>query len=72
MDDLGDRFLMRLGAIAVWCCWFIEGRSLVRESVDDLGDRFVMRLEAIAYSCTSEIYFAIALSIMFIIEMAIA
>ena len=29
MDILGDRFLMRLGAIADWCCWFVEGRSLV-------------------------------------------
>jgi len=24
MDILGERFVMRLGAIAVWRCWFVE------------------------------------------------
>ncbi|MEI6331986.1 MAG: hypothetical protein WCP16_22330 [Pseudanabaena sp. ELA645] len=27
--EMGDRCLIEIGAIAVWCCWFVEGRSLV-------------------------------------------
>jgi hypothetical protein len=28
--------------VAVWCCWFVGGRSIVGESMDILGDRFLI------------------------------
>jgi hypothetical protein len=45
---------MRLGVIAVWCCWFVEGDLLCGESVDILGDRFLIEIKGDLIKLTPE------------------